>query len=55
MDDIKPIYIRGGTVHKSHGSVCTSVRGSRFDTISLQQEKNKSNMLGFFSFIMNRE
>ncbi len=33
------IYIRGGTVHRCHGSVRTSVRGSRFDTISVQQEK----------------
>ncbi len=31
---------RGGTVHRCHGSVCTSVWGSRFDTISVQQEKN---------------
>ncbi len=31
----------------------TSVRGSRFDTISIQQKKNT--MLGFFSFILNRE
>ncbi len=35
------IYIRGGTVHRCHGSVCTSVRGSRFDTISVQQEKKE--------------
>ncbi len=35
------IYIRGGTVHRCHGSVRTSVRGSRFDTISVQHEKNK--------------
>ncbi len=33
------IYIRGGMVHRCHGSVRTSVRGSRFDTISVQQEK----------------
>ncbi len=26
-------------VHRCHGSVRTSVRGSRFDTISVQQEK----------------
>ncbi len=31
-----------------------TVRWSRFDTISVQQEKNKSTMLGFFSFILNR-
>ncbi len=49
------IYIRGGTVHRCHGSVSTSVRGSRFDTISVQQEKKKSTMLGFFSFILNRQ
>ncbi len=35
------IYIRGGTVHRCHGSVCTSVRGSRFVTISVQQEKKE--------------
>ncbi len=35
------IYNRGGTVHRCHGSVrnVTSVRGSRFDTISVQHEK----------------
>ncbi len=32
---------RGGTVHRCHGSVCTLVQGSRFDTISVQHwEKN---------------
>ncbi len=35
------VYIRGGTVHRCHGSVRTSVRGSRFDTISVQQEKKQ--------------
>ncbi len=30
------IYIRGGTVHKCHSSVRTSVRGSRFNTILVQ-------------------
>ncbi len=45
------IYIRGGTVHRCHGSVRTSVRGSRFDTISVQHEKKKSTMLGSFIFI----
>ncbi len=34
------------------GSVRTSVQGSRFDTISVQQGKKKSTMLGFFSFIL---
>ncbi len=34
-----PVDSRGGTVHRCHGSVRTSVRGSRFDTISVQQEK----------------
>ncbi len=34
------IYIRGCTVHRCHGSVHTSVRGSQFDTILVQQEKN---------------
>ncbi len=32
---------RGGTVHRCHGSVRTSVQGSRFDTISVQHEKKK--------------
>ncbi len=36
-------------------SVRTSFRGSRFDTISVQHEKKKSTMLGFFSFILNRQ
>ncbi len=50
------MYIRGGTVHRCHGSVRTSVRGSRFDTISVQhKKKKKSTMLGFFSFILNRQ
>ncbi len=50
------ICIRGVTVHICHDSVCTSVRGSRFDTISVQQEKyNTSAMLGVFSFILNRQ
>ncbi len=36
------IYILwGGTVHRCHGSVRTLVRGSRFDTISVQHEKKK--------------
>ncbi len=38
---IQYIYIRGGTVHRCHGSVRTSVRGSRFDTISVQHEKKE--------------
>ncbi len=33
---------RGGTVHRCHGSVRTSVRGSRFDTISVQHEKKRN-------------
>ncbi len=48
------MHCRGGTVHRCHGSVRTSVRGPRFDTISVQHEKKKS-MLGFFSFILNRQ
>ncbi len=45
--------MRDVTVHRCHGSVRTSVRASRFDTILVQQEKNnKSTMLGFFSFIL---
>ncbi len=47
------LYInnRGGTVHRCHGSVRTSVQGSRFDTISVQQgKKKKSTMLGFFIY-----
>ncbi len=43
------VYIRGGTVHRCHGSVRTSVRGSRFDTISVQHEK-KRNLLCSVSF-----
>ncbi len=43
------IYIRGGTVHRCHSSVRTSVRGSRFDTISVQHEK-KRNLLCSVSF-----
>ncbi len=35
------VYIRGGTVHRCHGSVRTSVRGSRVDTISAQQKKKE--------------
>ncbi len=35
------LYIRGGTVHRCHGSVRTSVRESRFDSISVQQEQKK--------------
>ncbi len=38
-------YIRGGTVHRCHGSV----RGSRFDMISVQHEK-KRNLLCSVSF-----
>ncbi len=43
------IYIRGGTVQRYHGSVRTSIRGSRFDTISVHQGK-KINLLCSFSF-----
>ncbi len=32
------VFYRGGTVHRCHGSVRTSVQGSRFDTILVQQE-----------------
>ncbi len=39
----------GGTVHGCHGLVRTSDRGSRFDTISVQQEKKK-NLLCSVSF-----
>ncbi len=41
----------------NHGSVRTSVRGSRFDTSLVQQDKKKKKytMLGFFSFILNRQ
>ncbi len=38
------MFSRGGTVHRCHSSVRTSVRGSRFDTISVQQEQ-KINLL----------
>ncbi len=33
--DCTCVDTRGGTVHRCHGSVRTSVRGSRFDTISV--------------------
>ncbi len=39
---------RGGTVHRCHGSVRTSVPGSRFNTISVQHEKK--NLLCSVSF-----
>ncbi len=42
------IYIRGGTAHRCLGSVRTSVRGSQFDTISVQQ--GKKNLLCSVSF-----
>ncbi len=32
------VDIRGVTGHRSHGTVCTSVLGSRFSTILVQQE-----------------
>ncbi len=36
------VYVcRGGTVHRCYGSVRTSVRGSRFDTISVQLGKKQ--------------
>ncbi len=38
-------------VHRCHGSVCTSARGSRFDTISVQQEKEKKIYYARFIFI----
>ncbi len=43
---------KNSTVHRCHGSVRTSVRGSRIDTISVQQGKktNKSTMLLFCYF-----
>ncbi len=46
------IHIRGGTVHRCHGSVHTSVRGSRFDTISVQQGKKITNLLCSVSFYL---
>ncbi len=51
MDKYYPL---GGTVHRCHRSVRTSVQGSWFDTILVQQEK-KSAMLSLFSFILNRQ
>ncbi len=45
------IYISGGTVHRCHGSVRTLVRGSRFDTISVQHEKKKEIYYARFLFI----
>ncbi len=54
------LYInnRGGTVHRCHGSVRTSVQGSRFTVrydFGTTGEKKKYTMLGFFSFILNRQ
>ncbi len=46
---VRGMHTRGGTVHRCHGSVRTSVRGSRFDTISVQHEK-KRNLLCSVSF-----
>ncbi len=43
---------RGGTVHRCHGSVRTSVR---YDFGTTGKKENKSTMLGFFSFILNRQ
>ncbi len=43
------IYIRGGMVHRCHGSIRTLVWRSRFDTISVQQKK-KRNLLCSCSF-----
>ncbi len=45
------IYIRGGTVHRYHGSVRTSLRGSRFDTISVKQKKKSEIYYAQFLFI----
>ncbi len=42
------IYIRGGTVHRCHGSVRTSVWGSRFDTISVKKQKKYYVSFHFF-------
>ncbi len=39
VDEKFYLNIRGGTLHRCHSSVCTTVRWSRFDTISVQQEK----------------
>ncbi len=38
-------------VHRCHGSVRTSVRGSRFDKISVQQKKKKEIYYAQFLFI----
>ncbi len=43
------VNIRGGTVHRCHGSVVTV----RYDFSTWK--KKKSTMLGFFSFILNRQ
>ncbi len=45
------IFIRGGTIHRCHGSVRTSVRGSRFNRISVQQEKQFEIYYAWFLFI----
>lgn len=43
------LYERDVTVHKIYGSVCTSVLGSWFGTISVQQKKREveNNILVF--------
>ncbi len=48
-------HIRGGTVHRCHGSVCTSVRGHGSIRIRYNREKNKSTMLCIFSFVLKRQ
>ncbi len=47
------IFTRGGTVHRCH-SVRTSVRGSRFVTISVTLQQEKINLLCSVSFHLFR-
>ncbi len=51
VESFRFLGTRGGTVHRCHSSVRTSVRGSRFDTISVQHEKKKEIYYARFLFI----
>ncbi len=53
---IYSIYIKGGTVHRCHGSVCKLVRGSRtrFNTILVQQENFFFHLTNLFIYFEQR-
>ncbi len=48
--ELTSVNSRGGTVHRCHGSVRTSVQGSRFDAISVQHEKKEIYVLFLFIY-----